>query len=101
MVYPSTCETIVNAFLCYELPDGRRYLLEDFNVSCDGTYAALMFPAAGIALLCYAVGVPASWLLCLAGRCLRDHAILHSNIGHESSLACAIDDSAAAKQHIR
>ena len=35
-VYPSTCETIVNAFLCYDLPDGRRYLLEDFNV-CTAT----------------------------------------------------------------
>ena len=36
LVYPRTCETIINAFLCYKLPDGRQYLLEDFNISCNG-----------------------------------------------------------------
>lgn len=39
LVYPTTCETIVNAFRCYKLPDGRRYLLEDFNILCNGLCA--------------------------------------------------------------
>lgn len=61
LVYPRTCETIVNAFLCHKLKDGRQYLLQDFNVLCDRPYRALMFPAASTALLVYATGVPATF----------------------------------------
>ncbi len=62
LCYPRTCETIVNAFRCYRLADGRWFLLEDFNISCDGTYQALMFPSAFISLVVYAAGVPLVFL---------------------------------------
>ena len=60
--YPKTCETIVNAFRCYELQDGSEYLLSDFNIECSATYKALMFPAAFSSLVVYAVGVPSTFL---------------------------------------
>ena len=58
LIYPKTCETIVNAFRCYSLRDGRQYLLEDFNIPCDAAYKAFMWPAAFAALAVYAGGVP-------------------------------------------
>ena len=59
LCFPRTCETIVNAFRCYRIDDGRMYLIEDFNIACDSAYQALMFPSASVALAAYAVGVPA------------------------------------------
>ena len=63
LCYPSTSETIVDAFLCYRLPDGRRYLLEDFNILCNGAYTALMYPAATINLIIYGLGVPVAFFI--------------------------------------
>ena len=53
LVYPTTCETIVSAFRCYELQDGSQYLISDFNIQCSGAYKALMWPAAFTSLVVY------------------------------------------------
>ena len=58
LCYPRTCETVVNAFRCYTLKDGRRFLLEDFNIECDSNYIILMWPTALAGLVVYGFGVP-------------------------------------------
>ena len=73
-VYPTTCEAIVKAFRCYELPSGDVYLLADFNVVCGLQYKLLMSSVALTALGVYGVGIPALFYY----RLWMHKAVLHT-----------------------
>ena len=91
LCYPRTCETIVNTFRCYALPDGREYLLEDFNVRCDDGYKALMYPSALVALVAYAAGVPATffWRLYMHREVLQARNVINTMLSEKTGQSVA------------
>lgn len=81
LVYSSVSATVFQTFSCEDLDDGRNYLRADYGIECKTTKHRAFQVFAGIMILVYPVGIPASYAYVL----YKNRRVLASEAARQTS----------------